>query len=158
MNKVLIFKSSIQERLKRFKLLKLLNHSNSGTLPMFTDYRAQDKTRMFTLGKEFSPADRFHFCHESESYGEFMKQTGWPCSNTGDEIRGVIFQLPQGRFLAGWSNVSSERAQVDKIIFMNEYQAWIHADYLAKLEASNRLPNLQHSETRNAEVLTCSAA
>lgn len=123
----------LQERLERYKVLKRSGIKQSGTLPIYTDYHADENIRSFNLGDSFTPALRFHFIDESPVYGDRIEHKGWPAGK--DVIRGVVFRLPNDNVLAGWATKLGGIALVDKLLFKNEYMAVVHADYLAKKEA-----------------------
>ncbi len=137
MQKIITHKDSLVERLVNFKILKSMGFNGGRCTEPFTiNFNAIDSKRAFDIGSDFSPAPRWWFVNDSTNYSYIIQHRGWVCDEDGEEVlKGVVFRLPSSKgFLAGWA-LEDGCAVVEKTLYANEYQALIHADYLAKRES-----------------------
>jgi len=75
---------------------------------------------------------RWTWCDEVS--GSRVDHSGWYSDEYGclDKIRGIVFRLPHGRFLAGWSMGDGMATSVDGDIYTGEIEAARAADSIAE--------------------------
>lgn len=124
-------------RLLTYKILKLLKLNGTNKSAPKLHFNASDGSRVVNvnLGSN-TPSSRWWFINDSANYSYIIQHNGWNYgSNADNVIKGLVFRLPGSKgFLAGWA-LENGQGGVEKTLFGNEYQAVIHADYLAKKEA-----------------------
>lgn len=65
-----------------------------------TPVTPKTSTAMFYLDSDFQPFTRWKWCDDVAN----IKHTGWFCDEYYDsKIRGIVANLPHGKYLAGWS-------------------------------------------------------
>lgn len=69
----------------------------------------------FYLNDAGQPFERWVWC---DDINPGIRETGWFCDAHGDQtIRGIVAQLPHGRFLAGWAMGEGMAAEVDSDVY-----------------------------------------
>ena len=93
-------------------------------------------TAMFYLDSDFQPFTRWKWCDDVAN----IKHTGWFCDEYCDsKIRGIVANLPHGKYLAGWSTGEGMASEVDYSYIYDDikdaaYAADSMAEYAAEQE------------------------
>lgn len=132
--KVTFHKGTLQQRLETFKQLKSMGYKNGRCAGPYTiDFDASDDSRTFYLDSDFTPSSRWCWIDESEYNGGLYRHKGWFCNEEQDEtVRGLVFRLPHGRYLAACSLGKGMVSVVSKEIFYAEFMAIRAADNMAE--------------------------
>ena len=141
-NKVYIYRGSLHERLNEFKALKQKGFHGRLTGPYFIDYQSKDSQRGFYLNSDFQPAPRWAWCDEAKFSPGYIEHKGWFCNEDQTEtIRGVVFYLPHGRYMSGWSMGVDMASGLEKEVYCSEILAIRAADALAAMVAEEMIEN-----------------